>query len=93
VGVALSENELSAQITKLAESYDPIRDSDAAMMRSLLQGMMVATAALNKPSPPLSSLVKIRDVEQERDEFGDYLPYYVIVLQSGTRIRVTLEVE
>lgn len=84
---------LSEEISRLAETYDPEREGEALAVRAILQGAMYMQTSLNKPTPPLSELVKIRDVEQEKDEYGDYRPYFTIVTQAGHRIRVTLEVE
>jgi len=86
-------NDLSEEISKLAEQFDPEREADAQSVRSLVQGAMYMQASLNAPTPPLRSLVKIRDVEQLVDEHGNYQPWYTIITESGHRLRVTLEVE
>lgn len=86
-------DDISQAISKLAESYDPDREQDGLAVRAILQGAMMMGAGLDRPTPPLKSLVRIRDVEQEKDQHGDYLPYYTIVTASGHRIRVTLELE
>jgi hypothetical protein len=86
-------DDLSETISQLAASYDPDREQDGLAVRAILQGAMMMSAGLDGPTPPLKSLVKIRDVEQDRDRHGDYLPYYTIVTASGHRIRVTLELE
>lgn len=85
--------DLSTKISELADQFDPDRDHDAQMVRSLIQGAMYVQTGSERPARPLSSLIKISSVEQGKDVHGDYLPYFTIATQAGHRIRVTLEVE
>lgn len=87
------EHSLSEEISRLAEKYDPVRDGEAHSIRALLQGAMAMQVGLNRPTPPIKDLIDIRSVEQEKDEYGDYRPYFTIVTGAGHRIRVTLSVE
>lgn len=83
---------LSDEISRLAQEYDPEADLDAKAARSFTQGMLFGELMKQMPGN-LGRIVKVVDLEQEIDEEGQYLPYFVIVYESGARVRVTLEVE
>jgi hypothetical protein len=86
-------DNLSDEISRLAQEYDPEREADAAAARSLTQGLLVgemlAQSRINNPY----RVLKVRSVEQDMDEQGNYNPYFTVVTESGHRIRVTVEVE
>lgn len=78
--------DLSEEITKLADSYDEDAEAEKQSVRAFAQGMLAGGAARQ-------SMLKVAEVETPRDENGDYLPYFVIVTQSGIRLKVTVEVD
>lgn len=84
---------LSEKITELAEQYDPDREADAAMSRSLLQGALVGTFMRDVKGGVFGNVVKIHDVEQDQDADGVYLPHFTVITGAGHRVRITLEVE
>lgn len=58
--------------------------------RALLQGMLcgMITRYLTEDARP----IRIDDVTQERDVHGDYLPYFVVEMGSGARLKVSVDV-
>lgn len=83
---------ISDEISRLAQEYDPEREADAKATRAFTQGMLFAEMAKQLPSNP-NRIIKVIDLEQEKDADGNYLPYFTVVYESGARIRITLEVE
>lgn len=58
--------------------------------RALVQGMLVGLLQRYLGEEDLMILVK--DVEQERDTHGNYLPYFTITMGSGARLKVSVDV-
>lgn len=59
--------------------------------RAFLQGALHGLLLKGKEEGDF--LLKVREIVQEMDDNGVYLPYFTVVTFSGTRIRVTVEVE
>jgi hypothetical protein len=79
-------DNLSDQISRLAAEFDPQKQADADGVRAFIQGILAGGMAR-------SSLVKIDSIETPLDEQGDYLHYFVVVTQSGIRVRVNVELD
>ena len=81
--------DLSEHISQLAEEYDPVREHDAQLSRALIQGALFGHVA----GDSFREFISVGGLEQERDDDGNYLPYFVIVTGAGHRIRISVEVE
>jgi len=56
--------------------------------RALVQGGMMGAALAFR-----SHGILVKSLEQDRDGEGNYLPFFVLIMDSGVRIRVTFEEE
>lgn len=60
---------------------------EARMLCAFIQGGLCIKAH------ELRDMVKLTSVEQPTDDAGNYLPYFVLQLESGLRIRVGVQPE
>lgn len=84
---------LSDEISRLAESYDPDREADAQASRALAQGILVGTMLSQSRVNNPHRVLKVNVVEQDLDAQGNYNHYFVVETENGHRIKVTVEVE
>lgn len=77
---------ISEQISQLAEEYDESQEADKGAVRALAQGL-IAGGLLRQ------SMLKVAEVETPKDENGDYLHHIVAIMESGIRVRITVEAE
>lgn len=94
------QTEVEAALASLRgeESRPPDSDGDMAFVRPMLQGMLAGTVlkwvAQQQGDPGGGGMpLKIADIEIIMDSDADYLPYFVVVTESGLRLRVTVEGE
>lgn len=64
---------------------------DTKASRAILQGAMAAL--VSKHLITSDSPIKVDAVYQDKDEDGDYYPYFTVEMGSGAMIRVSLEVD
>lgn len=68
-----------------------VSDPEAQQTAALLQGMLVGLTL--QDGGPVQQFLKVVDIEQGRDDDGIYYRYFHVVLESGLKIRVSIEPE
>lgn len=77
---------ISEEITRLAAEFDPQKDQEKLAVRAAMQGALLGGARAQ-------SVIKIADMKLGMDPDGNYEHHFIIVTESGIRIRVSVEVE
>lgn len=79
-------SDISERISRLADEYDESQEADKGAVRALAQGL-IAGGLLRQ------SMLKVVEVETPKDASGNYLHHIVAVMESGIRVRITVEAE
>ncbi len=84
--------DIGDEITRLAQSYDPDKEADSKLSRALVHGFLMGSLFQQNSSNP-ERTVRVETIQQERDQDGNYLPFFYALMESGAKIKVTVEVE
>lgn len=76
--------DISEQISRMAEEYDSDLSGEVAQVRAFTQGLLVGGVMRQK-------LLKVAHVETPKDSEGNYLHHFIIVTESGIRLKVSVE--